>query len=107
MPSTSFRSRFDQHTQDGRPARSVPFAMRLAHEEAARRGIAVPSNWWREREENPELLEIFTAAKRVIADQMEMRIVGFDDDALGVRSSIAEIYVHVMLGTPYNDFSPS
>jgi hypothetical protein len=26
---------------------------------------------------------------------------------LGIRSTITETYVHAMLGTPYNDFSPS
>jgi len=43
-PATSFRSRFDQHTQERRPPGSAPFAMRLAVEEAERRGM--PSSWW-------------------------------------------------------------
>lgn len=106
-PSTSFRSRFDQHTQDGQPPWSAPFAMRLARAEAAQRDIPVPGDWWSNRKDHLELLELFRAAKHRIADHMEMRIVSFDDDELGIRSTIAEIYAHAMLGTPYNDFSPS
>ena len=34
-------------------------------------------------------------------------LVSFEDDAQGVRSSIAEIYVHTQLATRYNDFSTS
>ena len=106
-PSTSFRARFDQHTQEGRPPAAAPFAMRLAREQADRDSIAVPANWWPNRAQHPELLGLFVAAKRRIADDMEMRVVAFDDDELGIRSTIAETYVHAMLGTPYNDFSPS
>jgi hypothetical protein len=106
-PSTSFRSRFDQHTQDGSPPWSAPFAMRLAREEAAARGIEAPGDWWKSREDHPDLLELFLAAKRRIADRMQTRVIAFDDDGLGTRSLVAEAYVHAMLGTPYNDFSPS
>ena len=34
-------------------------------------------------------------------------VVAFNDDSKGVQSSIAEIYVHAHLATPYNDFSTS
>jgi len=106
-PSTSFRARFDQHTQAGRPPGTAPFAMRLAREAAEERRIDVPINWWKNRDENPDLLSLFLSAKERIAETMEMRVVAFDDDVLGIRSTIAEIYVHAMLLTPYNDFSPS
>jgi hypothetical protein len=106
-PSTSFRARFDQHTQDGRPPWSAPFAMRLAREQARDVGIELVPNWWRARADHPDLLELFTTAKRRIADGMEMRVVAFADDALGIRSTVAEIYAHAMLGTAHNDFSPS
>jgi hypothetical protein len=81
--------------------------MRLAREQAAEQGIDVPPGWWANRAQHPLLLALFLAAKRPIADDMQMRIVAFDDDELGIRSTIAETYVHAMLGTPYNDFSPS
>jgi hypothetical protein len=35
---------------------------------------------------------------------MECRVVAFDDDVRGVRSSIAGIYVHTQLATRFNDF---
>ena len=106
-PSTSFRARFDQHTQDGRPPWSAPFAMRMAREQAREVGIEVPPNWWTARADRPDVLELFTTAKRRIADGMEMRVVDFDDDALGIRSTVAEIYAHAMLRTVHNDFSPA
>ena len=106
-PSTSFRARFDQHTQDGRPPWSAPFAMRLAREEAALEDLDVPTAWWRHRTDHPQLHGLFTAAKRRIADEMQMRIVAFDDDIKGIRSTVAETYVHALLRTTYNDFSPS
>jgi hypothetical protein len=106
-PSTGFRTRFDQHTQDGRPPWSAPFAMRLARDHAVRRNVHVPADWWRAREDHPEVLAMFLAAKRRIADTMEMRVIAFDDDELGIKSLVAEAYVHAMLRTPYNDFSPS
>ena len=36
-----------------------------------------------------------------------MSAVTFADDINGVRSTVAEIYVHTQLGTPYNDLSTS
>jgi hypothetical protein len=81
--------------------------MRLAREQAQEKNVAVPVNWWKKRTEHPALLELFLAAKKRIVDGMEMRVVAFDDDELGIRSTIAEIYVHAMRGTSYNDFSPS
>jgi hypothetical protein len=107
-PTTSFRARFDQHTQAGRPPNRAPFAMRLALTAANAAGIALPpSDWWERRAEYPELLALFTDAKRRIGDDMRVRIVAFEDDILGVRSQVAEIYAHAMLGTQYNDFSTS
>jgi hypothetical protein len=106
-PITSFRHRFDQHTQRGRPPGAAAFAKRLTLAAARRRGIAVPSKWWDTRhEEGAEVYRLFCAAKKRI-ENMECRVVAFEDDIKGVRSSIAEIYVHTQLRTTYNDFSTS
>jgi hypothetical protein len=43
-PITSFRHRFDQHTQPGRPPGAASFANRLMRKAAMRRGIEIPSH---------------------------------------------------------------
>jgi hypothetical protein len=107
QPITSFRHRFDQHTQLGRPPGAAPFANRLMRRAAANRGTEVPADWWDARHaEAREIYRLFCAAKGRIG-AMECRVVAFNDDLKGVRSSIAEIYVHTQLATRYNDFSTS
>jgi hypothetical protein len=49
VPITSFRHRFDQHTQPGRPPGASSFAKRLMLEDAAQLGLAVPDGWWDDR----------------------------------------------------------
>jgi len=106
-PITSFRHRFDQHTQPGRPPGAASFANRLMRKAAKRRGIEIPGDWWKNRKaEGAEACGLFRAAKTRIG-AMECRVVAFDDDLKGVRSSIAEIYVHTQLQTRFNDFSTS
>ena len=100
-------TRFDQHTQLGRPLGAASFANRLMRRAAARRGIEVPAGWWDARHaEARDIHRLFCAAKARVG-AMECRVVAFNDDSKGVRSSIAEIYVHAQLATPYNDFSTS
>jgi hypothetical protein len=106
-PITSFRHRFDQHTQAERPPGAASFANRLMREAASRRGVVVPSDWWKNRKvEGAEVYGLFRAAKTRIGS-MECRVVAFEDDTRGVRSSVAEIYVHTQLRTRFNDFSTS
>jgi hypothetical protein len=106
-PITSFRHRFDQHTQPGRPPGASSFASRLMRNAAKRRGIEIPSDWWKDRRAaSAEAYGLFCAAKTRIG-AMECRVVAFDDDLKGVRSSVAEIYVHAQLKTRFNDFSTS
>jgi hypothetical protein len=106
-PITSFRHRFDQHTQRGRPPGASSFANRLVLERAAQLEIAVPRDWWTNRRTTAaEIYDLYTAAKARIG-AMECRVVPFTDDIKGVRSTIAEVYVHVQLRTRYNDFSTS
>ena len=106
-PITSFRHRFDQHTQLGRPPGASSFANRLMRNAARRRGVEIPSEWWKDRHAaSAEAYGLFCAAKTRIG-AMECRVVAFDDDLKGVRSSVAEIYVHAQLNTRFNDFSTS
>lgn len=106
-PITSFRHRFDQHTQQGRPPDASSFANRLMRRHAAEAGLVVPSGWWADRDTTArEIYALYKEQKKRIGT-MECRVVPFDDDVKGVRSTIAEIYVHALLGTPYNDFSTS
>lgn len=106
-PITSFRHRFDQHTQPGRPPGASSFANRLMLERAAELKVVVPANWWPDRRTTAlEIYDLYTAAKTRIG-AMEYRVVPFADDIKGVRSTVAEVYAHVRLRTPYNDFSTS
>jgi hypothetical protein len=78
--------------------------MRIA---AKKRKIEIPSGWWDNREgDGAEVHRLFCDAKTQIG-AMECRVVAFEDDIKGVRSSVAEIYVHTQLGTLLNDFSTS
>lgn len=106
-PLTSFRYRFDQHTQMGKPPGAASFANRLMKAAAQELGITIPPNWWDEiRGQGAAVYQLFCEAKARIG-RMECRIAAFDDDIRGVRSSVAEIYVHAHLATPFNDFSTS
>ena len=106
-PIISFRYRFDQHTRPGRPPGAAAFANRLMQKTAMRRGIEIPGEWWENRKsEGAEAYGLFRAEKTRIG-AMECRVVAFDDDLKGVRSSVAEIYVHTQLRTRFNDFSTS
>jgi hypothetical protein len=75
--------------------------------EANSRGIYIPSNWWKNRHaEGAAVYHLFSAAKTRVGE-MDCRAVAFEDDLRGVRSSVAEIYVHTQLATRFNDFSTS
>jgi hypothetical protein len=74
---------------------------------ATRRGVEIPVDWWKNRKtKGAEACGLFRVAKTRIG-AMECRVVTFNDDLKGVRSSIAEIYVHTQLRTRFNDFSTS
>jgi hypothetical protein len=106
-PTTSFRRRYDQHTQFATPPGAAPLANRLTREAAEAREIDIPTGWWDIRDdEGSEVFGLFNEAKlRVRA--MECRVVAFEDDAKGVYSSVVELYVHTQLATRFNDFSTS
>jgi hypothetical protein len=106
-PITSFRHRFDQHIQPGRPPGASSFANRLMLQRAAELNVAVPADWWTHRATTTSgIYELYTTAKKSIG-AMECRVAPFADDVRGIRSTVAEVYVHTHLGTRYNDFSTS
>jgi len=106
-PITSFRHRFDQHIQPGRPPGASSFANRLMLENAAQLDLMVPGNWWIDRQTTAaEIYDLYRGVKTRIG-AMECRVVPFEDDIKGIRSTVAEVYAHVHLGTLYNDFSTS
>jgi hypothetical protein len=106
-PITGFRHRYDQHIQPGRPPGASSFARRLTLERAAELGLVVPNDWWKHRAKRAtELYEIYKEEKRRIG-AMQCRVVSFEDDLKGVRSTVAEAYVHTQLLTAHNDFSTS
>ena len=106
-PRTSFRMRFDQHTQAGNPPWSASFAMRLARIDAREAAVEIPpGGWWPTKDHHPDFNQLFTAAKLRVGDEMEMRVSPFDDDERGIRSLVAEAYAAAILQTPFNDFSP-
>jgi hypothetical protein len=90
-----------QLTQHGRPPGAASFANRLMLRAAARRGIDVPAEWWKARHtEARDIHRLLCAAKDRIG-AMECRVVAFNDDSKGLRSSVAEIYIHTQLATRY------
>jgi hypothetical protein len=106
-PITSFRHRFDQHIQPGRPPGASSFANRLMMAQAAQKGLAVSGDWWSDRKTtSAAIYHLYKEAKTRIGE-MECRVVAFEDDLRGVRSTAAEIFAHVHLRTPYNFFLTS
>jgi hypothetical protein len=91
-------------------ARLSPFGLPLAT--PIDRGVEVPSSpgsreWFKayrhglklgEASEHHAFGELFQEHKDLIADDMTMRIVGFHDDALGIRSSVVEMYLRLSFG---------
>lgn len=97
VPITSFRHRFDQHTQPGRPPGASSFAKLLMLERVGELGLMVPAGWWADRETTSSTIyDLYKAAKTRIG-AMECRVASFEDDVNGVRSTVAEVYAHVHL----------
>ena len=83
-PITSFRHRFDQHTQPGRPPGASSFANRLMLKRAAELDVVVPGDWWSDRGTTAsEIYELYRAAKTRIG-AMECRVVPYEDDVKAV-----------------------
>ena len=100
--SNDIRARIGRHCLPGATHRMAAFAFRLAREatgnlrvsykkgEGSRAGLM----------ENPTFVSAFTSAKARIRE-MDLRFVEESDP---VRQTLLEVYVAVVLATPYNDF---
>lgn len=108
-PVTSFRKRYDQHTQDATPPGAAPFARRLFLEAAGQRGYAIPQRWFDKRRspEHAHLGDLWHEVKAHIRS-MDVLISPIPEaDPRGVLSTLAEVCAHVVYDTPYNDFRTS
>jgi hypothetical protein len=102
-PSASgFRARLAGHCQPGSGLSSATFAIRLALEQAAKKGGAITAAR-SELLEDPRFRALFIAAKECIT-AMEFRVVEIEDDR---ESAVFEVYAAYMLKTPYNSFATS
>jgi predicted GIY-YIG superfamily endonuclease len=100
--SNGIRRRIGRHCRPGATHRMAAFAFRLAREET---GNLVASYKKGEGSraglmQNRAFADAFTTAKARIR-AMDLRFVEESDP---VRQTLLEVYVAVVLGTPYNDF---
>ena len=100
--SNNIRGRIERHCRLGATHRMAAFAFRLAREET---GNIVASYKKGEGSraglmENEAFVHAFTAAKARIR-AMDLRFVEESDP---IRQTLLEVYVAVVLATPYNDF---
>ena len=100
--SNNIRSRIGRHCNPGATHRMAAFAFRLARETTGnmratyRRGEGSRAALM----EDPKFLAAFNVAKERIR-KMNLRFV---EEADPVRQALLEMYVAVVLETPYNDF---
>lgn len=97
----SLRQRLRQHSIDSAQHNQAVFAFKIARETTGRLHAAYTAADSREALcVDPEFAEAFLQAKRRIR-LMELRYVEESDP---LRQTLLEIYVAVVLKTPYNDF---
>ncbi len=100
--SNNIRSRLHRHSRPGATHRMAALAFRLAREATGnlrpsyKKGVGSRADLI----EDPAFADAFISAKARIR-KMDVRFVEEDDP---VRQALLEIYVAVVLGTPYNDF---
>jgi len=100
--SNGIRRRIGRHCRPGATHRMAAFAFRLAREATGnlvatyKKGVGSRAGLM----ENEVFISAFTAAKARIRS-MDLRFVEESDP---VRQALLEIYVSVVLATPYNDF---
>jgi hypothetical protein len=100
--SNDLRGRYGRHGRPGATDRQAAFAFQLAREATGRivRSYKQDENSRKALMELPEFRDAFTAAKGRIR-RMEYRFVEETDQNC---QALLEIYVSIVLGTPYNDF---
>lgn len=100
--SNGIRGRIGRHCLPGATERMAAFAFRLAREATGnlrptyKKGAGSRSAL----KEEPVFREAFVSAKARIRE-MDLRFVAESDP---IRQTLLEVYVAVVLGTPYNDF---
>jgi hypothetical protein len=99
--SNNLRRRMQRHGRPGATYKQAAFAFRLAREATGRIKASYKPEGSRARLiADPQFLAAFTKAKERIFC-MDLRFVAEADP---VRQALLEIYVAIVLGTPYNDF---
>jgi len=100
--SNNIRSRIGRHSLPGATHRMASFAFRLAREATGNLRASYKKGEGSRTSlmENPAFVDAFTSAKARVR-KMNLRFV---EQADPVRQALLEIYVAVVLKTPYNDF---
>jgi len=100
--SNSIKGRIGRHSRPGATHRMASFAFRLAREATGRMKATYKKGEGSRSAlmEDEKFVEAFNAAKARIR-KMNLRFVEENDP---VRQALLEIYVAVVLNTPYNDF---
>ena len=97
----SLRQRLRQHSIDSAQHNQAVFAFKIARETTGRLQPGYTAKDSRAAlAADPEFARAFTQAKRRIR-QMELRFV---EESEPLRQTLLEIYVAVVLKSPYNDF---
>lgn len=100
--TNGIRTRLKQHCRPGSTHNSAPFAFRLARESCN----ILKATYKKEGSrasliENPEFSTAFNSAKSRLRT-MQIRVV---EESNPLRQALLEMYVHISLETPYNDFN--
>ena len=100
--SNSFRRRLRQHSSDGAQHNQAVFAFKLAREATGMTEVSYrPEGSRAALAADPDFAPAFLSAKRRVR-AMDLRYV---EEADQLRQTLLEIYVSVVLETPYNDFA--
>ena len=100
--SNNFRNRLRQHSSDGAQHNQAVFAFRLAREATGKVEASYkPEGSRATLLTDPDFAKAFLSAKQRVR-AMDLRHV---EEADQLRQALLEIYVSVVLRTPYNDFA--
>jgi len=100
--SNNFRNRLRQHSIDGAQHNQAVFAFRLARESTGKTEASYrPEGSRGSLLTDPDFANAFLSAKQRVR-AMDLRYVEEVDQ---LRQALLEIYVSVVLRTPYNDFA--
>jgi hypothetical protein len=100
--ASGFRARLAGHCRPSSGLSSATFAIRLALEAAAQKGVVVAARRSKLLDDH-QFAALFVAAKERIT-AMEFRTVDIEDDR---ECAVFEVYTAFVLATPYNSFATS